>query len=81
MNLFQQISMLSRTPEDTALCHSTGMSGSDATLRALSIAEMGARERIQRGVSPADLDAQKKYIQAIACARTELEKFCAGSMP
>lgn len=80
MNLFQKL-FESASPFDEALAKRDGPEGCDARIRELQEAEEAARVQFRRGVSPTERASLQAYIEAIACARMELEQFRSEMKP
>jgi hypothetical protein len=75
MNLFQKLFESSSSAFDEATARRDGPEGCDARIRELQNAEDSARAHLRNGVSPTERASLQAYIEAIACARMELEQF------
>ncbi|MEM4989105.1 hypothetical protein V8G57_17070 [Collimonas sp. H4R21] len=75
MNLFPVLFGTSPSPFEQALVQRDGPGGRDATILKLQQAEMAARAYFEQGVTPIERASLQAYIDVIACARNELEKF------
>ncbi|MGU8077181.1 hypothetical protein [Burkholderia pyrrocinia] len=75
MNIFEKLLSGKPSAFEVALGRRGGAGGLDATLRKLKEAEVVAIENLARSVDSTERASMQHYIEAIACARIELERF------
>ncbi|HDR9511848.1 hypothetical protein C5615_36590 [Burkholderia cepacia] len=74
MNRFSTILGGKPTEFEVALSRRGGIGGLDATLRKLKAAEVAAMEHVTQSDDPSEWALVQRYIEAISCARLELER-------
>ncbi|WP_080404813.1 hypothetical protein [Burkholderia ubonensis] len=75
MNVFATLLRGNPTAFEAALCKRNGAGGLEATLQKLKVAEAAAMEYVKLNSVPSERASMQCYIEAILCAREELERF------
>ncbi|EDT40733.1 hypothetical protein [Burkholderia ambifaria] len=74
MNIFEKLMAGEPSRFETALSRRSGSGGLDAVIRRLKEAESAAAEQSTHYENPQERASMQRYVDAISCARVELER-------